>query len=237
MAITTVLFDLDGTLLPLDMDVFIKTYFKLLAGKLAPHGYEPNKLIEAVWGGTHKMMKNDGSRTNEEVFWEFFAGVFGEKAREDISLFDEFYKTDFSKTKQVCGFDPMAAETVRNLRNRGVKVALATNPIFPETATRQRIEWAGLDVEDFELYTTYENARYSKPNVDYYLEVAKAMGVSPEECLMVGNDVDDDMPAQKAGMKVFLLTDNLLNKSGVDISQFANGGFKELNEYIDTILE
>ncbi|MBR5272178.1 MAG: HAD family hydrolase [Clostridia bacterium] len=236
MAVTTVLFDLDGTLLPLDQDTFIKTYFKLLAGKLSERGYEPDKLIEAVWGGTLRMMKNDGVRTNEEVFWEFFMGVFGEKSREDIPYFEEFYKTDFHKAKQVCGFDAMAAQTVRKLKANGVKVALATNPMFPQIATKLRIEWAGLVPDDFELYTTYENSCYGKPSADYYLSIAKTLNVSPEECLMVGNDVDDDMPAKNVGMKVFLLTDNLVNKSNTDINQFAHGGFKELNDYLDIVM-
>mgnify|MGYP000081149430 CR=1 FL=1 len=45
----TILFDLDGTLLPMDQDAFVKYYMGLLAQKMAPHGYEPEKLVEAVW--------------------------------------------------------------------------------------------------------------------------------------------------------------------------------------------
>ena len=52
--ITTVLFDLDGTLLPMDQSVFAQDYFGRLARKLAPYGYEPKKLIEAVWAGTEE---------------------------------------------------------------------------------------------------------------------------------------------------------------------------------------
>ena len=32
------------------------------------------------------------------------------------------------------------------------------------------------------------------------------LNVSPEECLMVGNDVSEDMIAETIGMKVFLIT-------------------------------
>ena len=39
--LTTILFDLDGTLLPMDNDAFTRGYFKLLAARLAPLGYEP----------------------------------------------------------------------------------------------------------------------------------------------------------------------------------------------------
>jgi phosphoglycolate phosphatase-like HAD superfamily hydrolase len=58
--ITTVLFDLDGTLLPMDQDAFTRGYFKFLAAKLAPHGYEPKQLVEAIWTGTEAMVRNDG---------------------------------------------------------------------------------------------------------------------------------------------------------------------------------
>lgn len=236
MAIKAVLFDLDGTLLPMDQDVFVKTYFKGLAKKLAPRGYEPESLIKAVWGGTGAMMKNDGSKTNEQAFWDFFSGIYGQKALQDMPYFEEFYKTDFQKVKEVCGFDSMAAQIVRRLKEQGIKVALATNPIFPAIATESRMNWAGFSPDDFEMYTTYENIGYSKPNLEYFRQVANAIGVAPEDCLMVGNDVDDDMVAERLGMKVFLLTDNLINKSGTDVSLYPNGGFKELNDYLDNII-
>ena len=45
-----VFFDLDGTLLPMDQDVFVKTYFSYLVKKMAPYGYEPKKLISSCLG-------------------------------------------------------------------------------------------------------------------------------------------------------------------------------------------
>ena len=147
-------------------------------------------------------------------------------------MFDEFYETEFDKVKAVCGHNPKAKETVDTLKKMGYKVALATNPIFPERATRWRINWAGLEPNDFEFYTTYENINCCKPNPAYFIEVAKRIGVRPQECLMVGNDVSDDMPAAKVGMKVFLLTDCLINKTKEDITNYPNGSFEELMEYI-----
>ena len=48
--ITTVLFDLDGTLLPFEQDDFVKIYFSELCRKLAPMGYEPQHTVKSVWG-------------------------------------------------------------------------------------------------------------------------------------------------------------------------------------------
>ena len=232
-----ILFDLDGTLLPMDQDAFTKRYFKLLAAKLAPRGYDPKMLIDGIWAGTAAMVKNDGSCTNEQAFWNRFAGIFGEQVRKDEPVFEEFYHNEFSGAKDACGFNQKEAETVRSIQQKGCRIALATNPLFPAVATENRIRWAGLKPEDFELYTTYENSCFCKPNPKYYQAIADQLGVKPEECLMVGNDVSEDMIAETLGMKVFLLTDCLINKENRDISGYPGGGFDQLMEYIDSIVE
>lgn len=114
----------------------------------------------------------------------------------------------------------------------GCRVALATNPIFPNVATESRIRWAGLEPEDFTLYTTYENTGHCKPNPAYYSEIASRLSVEPENCLMVGNDAQEDTAAALAGMKVFLLTDCLINKDGGDISAYPQGNFEQLLDYV-----
>lgn len=235
MSLKAVLFDLDGTLLPMDQDVFIKTYFKGIAAKLAPHGYEPKALIDTIWAGTVQMIKNDGQTTNEKAFWNCFASGYGEKSLEDLPLFEKFYQESFDEVQAVCGYQPAAAEMIAKLKKAGLRVVLATNPIFPSIATRKRIRWAGLQPEDFELFTTYENSRYCKPNLRYYEEILEQLHVSPEECLMVGNDVGDDMVAQKLGMQVYLLTDCLINKANEDISHYNHGNFCELVQWLDTL--
>lgn len=230
-----VLFDLDGTLLPMDQDVFVKAYFSGLAKKLAPHGYDPKALIDGIWAGTAAMIRNSGSCSNEEAFWRSFEAVLGRQARQDEPLFYEFYCTDFQNVRQVCGYTPEAAEAVRSIRGMGLRVALATNPIFPAVATESRIRWAGLQPEDFELYTTYENASYCKPNPAYYQQILDKLGLAPEECIMVGNDASDDTAAGKLGIRVFLLTRDLINKDGRDLSAYPQGGFEELLKYVDEV--
>ena len=232
MSIKAVLFDLDGTLLPMDQELFVKAYFGGLAKKLAPHGYDAKTLIDCIWAGTAAMVKNDGSRLNEEAFWEKFTALYGEKAREDIPLFDAFYRENFDDAASSCGYTPAAKEVVDTLKASGVRVILATNPIFPAIATQKRIGWAGLSPEDFELYTTYENSRHCKPNPDYYRDILAAIGCNAEECLMVGNDVGEDMIAKSLGMKVFLLTDCIINKQNVDISRYPHGNFDALKAFL-----
>lgn len=234
--IKNILFDLDGTLLPMDQDKFANGYFSRLVKKLAPLGYEPQKTVDGIWAGTAAMVKNDGGITNEEAFWLKFEEFFGKEALCDKPVFDEFYRNEFNDVKSDCGFNPDADKTVKELKEKGFKLILATNPIFPAVATESRIKWAGLDKGDFELYTTYENSHYCKPNPAYYGEILENLSLDPSECLMVGNDVIEDGAAQKLGIKVFLLTDCLINKKGIDINAYPHGGFKELLKYIQTII-
>lgn len=235
MKLTTVLFDLDGTLLPMDQDQFIKGYFGALIRKFAPLGYDPAKMQSALMAGIGAMIKNNGSMTNEEAFWMAFEKTFPQAAA-DRAQFDAFYQNEFQSVQDCCGFDEHAASLVRGLREMGLRVVLATNPLFPVAATHSRIRWAGLNPEDFEWVTTYENERFCKPNPAYYESILERIGVSAEECLMVGNDVQEDMIAQQLGMKVFLLTDCLVNRAGEDTEQYPNGSLAEVKAYIVNLM-
>ena len=237
MKIQAVLFDLDGTLLPMDQDAFTKRYFELLARKLAPLGYEPRKLMDSLWLGVKAMVKNDGSCTNEQAFWNCFAALLGENVRKDLPAFDAFYRNEFAGARDACGMNPRAGETVSALRALGLRTALATNPLFPAVATEARIGWAGLKREDFEIVTTYENSTHCKPNPDYYRDILAQMHLSPEVCLMVGNDVDEDiLAAASVGMQVFLLSDCMLNRKNADISAYPQGSFDALMKHVRTLI-
>lgn len=233
MTLKTILFDLDGTLLPMNQETFAEAYFGLMAKKLAPHGYDPRALIAAIWKGTEVMVRNNGAQTNEQAFWQYFCSVFGEEAMKDEPIFDDYYHNEFQQVRNACGFVPEAAQIIEKCKALGLRIVLATNPLFPAVATHSRIRWAGLRLEDFELVTTYENACFCKPNPAYYQEIIDKLELNPAECLMVGNDVGEDMVAEKLGMRVFLLTDCLINRKGEDISQYPNGSFAELANYIE----
>lgn len=233
--ITTILFDLDGTLLPMDQDIFVKAYIKGLTLAAESVGYSPMILSTAIMAGTAAMVKNNGEKTNEEAFWNILEGTYGESVRKDIHMFDEFYATDFQKIKDVCGFEPKSAELIKYIKDKGYRVVLATNPLFPKIATESRIRWAGLEPSDFEYFTTYETSHYCKPNLGYYRELIDRLQVEPTECLMIGNDVNEDMIAAELGIKVFLLTDCLINKNNENIARYPHGSFDDLRNYIETV--
>lgn len=227
-----ILFDMDGTLLPMDAGVFARTYFKVLTKKMLPHDYEPETLINGINAGITAMQTNDGTRSNEELFWEHFAKVSGERVFADRALFDAFYSLDFQRISSTCGYTPEAKATVALCKELGYKVVIATEPIFPLGAQESRLRWAGIDPSNVEFITSYETSRYCKPDLGYYREITDRLGVSPEECAMVGNDVGEDMPAERLGMRVFLLTDCLINKENADISHWEHGGYGKLQSWI-----
>ena len=231
--LTTVLFDLDGTLLPFEQEDFIKLYFAGLGKKLAPLGYDPKYVVKSVWAGTGAMVKNDGSRTNSEAFWQTFREL--NKGLPDAQgQCDDFYIHEFDSIQSCLKRRPDHKPLIDRLKASGLKLVLATNPIFPLSGVRTRMAWVDLAPEDFELVTYYDNSTYCKPNPDYYRDAAQRLGLSPEECLMVGNDAQEDMIAETTGMKVFLLTDCLINRDGADISVWPNGGFDELLRRIES---
>lgn len=234
--IKNILFDLDGTLLPMNQDLFVKHYFGLLAKKLAPLNYDANKLMNAIMLGIDSMVKNNGNVTNEELFWNTFSSIFGEKAIHDKPVFEEFYKNEFQMVSQVCPKNENAKLVIDTLKNN-FNLILATNPIFPSIATESRIRWAGLNKENFSHVTTYENSRHCKPNLDYYKDILNQFNLIPEECLMVGNDVQEDMIASQLGMSVYLVTDCLINRNNTNISIFPNGNLIDLLKYINNLTQ
>lgn len=233
----TFIFDLDGTLLPMNQETFLEAYFNALAIKMVPHGLEPKKLIQSVWSGTKSMIENDGSMSNEQRFWNTFTGIEGEEMRRLEPIFDEFYRKEFHTARKATTMNPYAKKCIQLLKEKGYRIVLATNPLFPRIATLNRIEWAGLDAENFDLITTYENSSYCKPNLEYYRAILKEIGRTPEECTMVGNDIKEDMCAAKLGMQTYLLKDCLINTEAEDITGYRQGDFEELFGYIESLPE
>ena len=230
-----ILFDLDGTLLPMDIEGFEKMYFKGLCGCMTE--LPPDKLISSVWAGTKAMVLNDGTVTNREVFAKCFGETTGIDYYENEERFMEFYRTDFQKCAGACGITDISSEIVHTLKEKGYTVAVATNPIFPRIATYSRLRWLGIDPDEFSLVTTFEDSYTAKPNPAYYLEVCRRLGVEPSDCIMIGNDVEEDGCAAKVGMKVMLVTDCLLNQKNLPMDSFETGTLSDVLAWAKDLAE
>ena len=224
------LFDLDSTLLQMDQDKFLEGYFKLVAAKAAKLKYDPKTFMDNFQKGAYLMVKNNGSITNEEAFWNVMASSYNDI---DIlkNIFEAFYQNEFKELKKIVTVTDIPNKIIKTLKEKGYQIILATNPLFPKICTYERIDWAGLDPLDFLDITTYETSTYSKPNRKYYEEVLNRNNINPADCIMVGNDLDDDFSDLPDGIDKILITDHLINANNRKIDMKA---FKlcEFLEYI-----
>lgn len=224
------LFDLDSTLLQMNQDEFLKQYFKLVVSRIAKLKYDPNTFMENFQKSVYSMINNNGVLTNEEVFWNTLQKVY-----RDVNIikniFNDFYETDFKSLEYLINKTDIPNRIIKALKNKGYIIILATNPVFPKVCTYERMRWAGLDPNDFLDITTYENSSFSKPNRNYYYELLRRNNINPSECIMIGNDVDDDFSDLPKEIEGILITDYLINSHNkqVDIPCFT------LCEFLDYI--
>ncbi|MGE5485633.1 MAG: HAD family hydrolase [Ignavibacteriales bacterium] len=233
MPVRGILFDLDDTLLRVDMDAFMKAYFGMLAprfrGKCDPETFA-RELVLSLESMVNDL---DGSRTNKDVFEADFFPKFGVSAGEWTPQIEDFYRNDFPRLRTFSTRDPLARRVVEAAVGMGYKAVLATNPVYPRAAIVERLSWAGIDPGLFELITTYEIMHFCKPHSGYYREICSVIGLQPSECMMVGNDVDEDLAASKLGMKTFLVNGAVRNRDGKAYSADYEGTLADLLQMIE----
>ena len=227
----TVLFDLDGTLLPLDLEKFIKIYFTEM-GRDFHDLITPERLAKYIWAATSTMIKNVDERTNEAVFMESFGQFIGGDLSVYQQRFTEFYNGGFLKTRESVLESPQIREAVTLLKKKGYTLIIATNPLFPEQAIHHRIHWAGFEPAEFAYITSYERNHYCKPQLLFYQEVLREINKQPEQCLMVGNDVQEDLVALTTGMQTFLITDHLIHRTEDPIQTTYRGTYQTFLDFV-----
>ncbi len=244
-----VLFDLDNTLILFEEEKFLGGYYPVLAARFAgvlPDGQFAERLMKA----TVVLRENDGSNVNRELFLRTFCDGFNVNRDEVWSRFEQFFSLDFDIFKDAVTAAPGAAEVFRRVKERGLKIVVATNPIWPLVVQQKRLGWAGLGDIEVDLVTHIDNMSYCKPQLGYFKQICQLIGVKPGECLMVGDDPANDMVAAKAGMKTFQTTDsraysqkpleiskNVIgnNLDGIPLADFS-GPLVDVPRAVDTLL-
>lgn len=235
MRYKAILFDLDGTLLPMEQSEFVNGYFKELAKKVCPLGIDSKTLIDSIWAGTAAMVKNDGTKSNYDVFWNYFKGIHNIDLNTFKEYTEDFYSNEFKIAKNFTGDNPYAVTAVEFARKAADTVILATNPVFPMAGQKTRLSFIGLTPDSFDLVTSYESDCYCKPNPKYFLSICERMNLEPSDCLMIGNDEKEDMyAAGTTGMDTFLVTDcMILDKDNT--YEGKRGTFLELIKFLEDL--
>jgi len=206
------LFDLDGTLLPMNTDEFVKRYMM----ELAPHVKDflsQDEFLKVLWEGTNAMIRNtDPKLTNEEVFIDYFVKNTSIQKNDIWPIFDRFYAEHFSVLKKHTNPLEISKEIVRIAKEQGRKVVIATNPVFPKAAIYERLNWLGLLDFPFDLITVYEESHFCKPQPEYFKEILTKIEMSAEDVVMIGNDMQEDMVASQVGIKTYLVSDNIIDR-------------------------
>lgn len=233
----TVFFDLDGTLLPIDIDAFLGAYFKRLGQFVTERGFESDKIIAAVNAGVRSMLSDD-PRLNEECFWETFEQMTGEDREAFDPLLMEFYGTAFDELGEMVTPNPAAARIVEVLKYKGYQLFLTTMPLFPRVAVEARLRWAGIDdASVFDRITTYDNSHAAKPHHAYFQENIDLAEGDVEHILMVGNNTREDLACCDLGADGYLVTDWLLDPIGFDYRDMKHGSLEDLLAFVETLPE
>ncbi|MBD3195895.1 MAG: HAD hydrolase-like protein [Candidatus Lokiarchaeota archaeon] len=209
--IKAILFDLDGTLININLDKFVKNYVLLLSN-FVKDLVSPRKFIPRLMKVSKLVENNDGTSSNESVFAENFFPLEGYTRADLEPIFDEFYINEFNKLRKYTKIKEEAYSTIKKAFEKNYNVVIATTPLLPETAIKQRLDWAGVGEFDYDLITSFEYVSATKPNLLYFQEISRKIGVPIEKCVMVG-DEDKDMVAKKLGCKTFLI-----NNENTDLS-------------------
>ncbi|NLM37772.1 MAG: HAD family hydrolase [Firmicutes bacterium] len=204
------LFDLDGTLLPIDLDFFFRDYLSALSARFTAT-IAPPVFQEKLLASTMAMVRNnDPALTNEEVFWQDFPARIGLSRAFLEPIFRDFYTHEY----RALGDHLPPAGPVRTILTsalaQGFSITIATNPVFPGHAIMERLSWINCHDLPYRLVTSMEKMHFCKPNPNYYREVLALLEAQAVECMMIGNDEEEDMVAACLGMKTCLVTDRLI---------------------------
>lgn len=200
-----VLFDLDGTLLDLDLEDFLGRYFEALEVASLPLATDvsPAALMRGLKTAVGMMMQPHPGRTNRDVFFESMRSLTGVDLEHNWGVYERFYAEVFPTLQGSARPAAGGREAVLSALRLGMEVAIATNPIFPREAIMTRLAWAGLADLDLPVITTYEVMEATKPLAGYFRQTAEMLGVHPADCLMVGDDRRLDLPAADVGMRTY----------------------------------
>lgn len=212
-----IFFDLDATLLTMSQKEFEHEYFATLTKKVIQNGFDGEKFQTTLWKCVKAMWTNPGNSTNEELFWEVLLKSYPNQKDVFEPIFIEFYNNEYNEIKHIVKPNKYVRQIVDYAKQNFEYVVLATNPFFPANGVKNRMAWNGLDYNEFDYVTSYENSHYSKPDKRYYKEIMSKLNLKPQDCIMVGNnELEDYITAKSIGMQAILAGEFIIPYNEVD---------------------
>ena len=146
---------------------------------------------------------------------------------EDITeLVSEYADVLVSSGSRGTLFFPGAIESLKLLRERGIKVGLVTNKM-------RAITIAFLEKKDaFSLFDTIvaaDDTEHPKPAGDMLELAMKRLGAAPQETVMVGDSRNDALAGRAAAVRVLLVNTGYNEGEPIDLWAERNGFAKSLD--------
>lgn len=186
MAIQTVIFDLDGTLLYSLED--LKDSVNFVMKKHGFREYTIDEVREAIGNGVRLLMERILPKDIDKNFFE-----------ECLSEFKENYsKNMYNKTKPYDG----VLDMLKALREEGYKIAVLSNK-FDSAVKELSKKYFG---ELVDLAVGQKEGVKEKPSPLGIQEIAKELDTDVETCVMVGDSEVDIQTANNAGIDCISVT-------------------------------
>jgi len=174
--IQAVLFDLDGTILDTN-ELIIQSFLYSLQGAV-PAGFNREQIIPAM-----------GQPLQDQL--QLFSD------QEDVTAFREAYRDyNYRMHDEMVTLFPGVAETIRALKQSGIKLGVVTTKMYP--MTERALKMFGL-FEQMDTIVTLEDVEHAKPHPEPVLKALAAIGIEPPQAVMVGDSVVDIESAVRAG--------------------------------------
>lgn len=190
-SLSAVIFDLDGTLVDSNRE---QVDAWLMAFEALGYKVGRDRVEQAVGKG--------GDQLVADLLGEEVDKKDGDKLREAQPK----HAMPLFKQRGVKAF-PRAASVLAACRERRLKTALATSS--GQKVQSELLALAGIDSELFDVRVTADDADRSKPHPDLLHVAIGKLGVSPAECVNVGDTPWDCMAARRAGLVTIGLSHDL----------------------------